>query len=116
MALILTTPAGFGTASNIIIRDILVPPLTTTTVDSASIINIPTIKWVVTITNTDTNQTVSQEILANYSNTVTTHTRYAITGSLIPHTINVVSDITGTLLYLEITNPTTDPYSVDIVR
>lgn len=115
MNLILTTPISAG-SNSIILQDIVVPSLSTITVDIVNILNDSTVRWSVNIRNTVTHDTISQEILANVSNTTVRHSRYGIIGTLLPHLVDVVLDNTQLFLQLKITNTSTDRYVIDLTR
>ena len=118
MTLILTTPISSGTTvvSGNITND-QIPPQTTLTVDSASILDRSTIKWIVELKNATTGAIIAQEILAVRQPSSVQFTRYGIVGDLLPHLVDVVSNLAGTALDLKITNSsTTDIYYVNAIR
>jgi hypothetical protein len=115
MTLILTTPISAG-SNSIILQDIVVPPLSTVIVDSVNILNNSTIRWSINIRNTVTHDTISQELLANVSNTNVRHSRYGIVGTLLPHLVDVVLDDTHLFLQLKIINTSNDRYVIDLIR
>jgi hypothetical protein len=73
-------------------------------------------KWLVTITNAETNEALIQEVSAIAKMNGISHTRYGLTGDMVPHTLDVVQNQNG-CMELTITNPsTTAIYKVTALR
>lgn len=92
----------------------MVPGLTTTTVDLVSRSTTRCVKWILTITDTITDFTVVQEIMSIDGATGLKFSRYNIIGDNIQHNIQVAL-LSGNF-NLTIINPTTNTYSVKVLR
>ena len=86
----------------------------TTIADSVTLINNRSVKWMYPVTNENTNDVYSAEILAVHSNGSVEFSRYSSIGFEIAHTANVI--VSGTNLALTITNDSTtaELYRYDI--
>ncbi len=118
MAIILTSPissSGSGTGTGTLISDTILAN-TSEIVDAIDVTLFPTLKWIVSITDTITHKKLTQEILASYNNNHIRYSRYSLVGDMVSHSININMNIDGITAQLQITNPTTHVYDIEILR
>lgn len=116
MAIILTSPiSSSGSGTGTLISDTILAN-TTEIVDAIDVTLFPTLKWIVSITDTITHKKLTQEVLASYNNTHIKYSRYSLIGDMVPHVLNVNMNIDGITGQLQITNPSTHLYDIEILR
>lgn len=111
---VITTPRGSVGSLGDTKVVVTIPAVTTQTVDQVNAATTRCVKWILAITNTTTNQIITEEITVINANVGLTHSRYNIIGDIIPHTIQV-SLLSGNI-HLIITNPTANAYLVNSLR
>lgn len=112
MAVILTSPTSV-TSNRYTLTD-TIPSNTTTIIDTVNITDFPVIKWIVNIVDTNTNQNLTQEILASYNNTIR-YNRYSLVGDLIPHLVSVSMNENNDAI-LSITNTSSNTYNTYVTH
>lgn len=117
MSVMLTRPtsgvASSGTGVDQITQTILASA--TVNVDTLPVATTRAVKWIVTLTNTTSNEVRSFEVLAMHRNGANpTHNTYSVLGDNVSHTLDV--KIVATDLVLEITNNEAVSIVVDAAR
>ena len=120
MSFVLTTPGGGGAVSGLnTVSGIVIPAGSTTEIDQLDCGLYRGAEWILTLTNDNTGECMQQHVAMHINSSCTgiTHTRYALIGILIPHSLAV--DLIGsppTGVSLEVTNPSGDDYIADFTR
>lgn len=96
-------------------NDVLVPVSTTVDIDSPFFYDHLSVKWLVSITDTITGETMGVQVFATHRNgTLPAHTTYSIIGDLLGVVINVA--IVGTDIVLQATNNSVNDVLIDVTR